>query len=49
LNRAEQPRRNLGRAAAGAMVPDSGHFLAEENPDFVSSQITAFVDTHSKM
>jgi pimeloyl-ACP methyl ester carboxylesterase len=27
------------------LVPDSGHWLPEENPDFVSSQLTAFVDT----
>src|SRR5262249_50285449 len=27
------------------LVPDSGHWVPEENPDFVSSQLTAFVDT----
>ena len=27
------------------LVPDAGHWVPEENPDFVSSQLTAFVDT----
>jgi pimeloyl-ACP methyl ester carboxylesterase len=29
------------------LVPNSGHWIPEENPDFVSSQLTAFINTAS--
>ena len=31
------------------LVPDSGHFVPEENPHFVSNQITAFFDTVKRL